>query len=140
MNIESQYENSLMKLIQDRLNEKGWKPVDLVKASGVTQPTISKFLKGTKNVGCENIYNILVALDLIKTCADNYNPGIPINIDYLEKIIEMIELVSKELKLKIPPHNKSRLIKLYYKLSIQNNTLIDYEFIKENAMLIYNNK
>jgi len=138
MNIESQYNNPMLNLIVKKMEELGLKKqVDLIKLSGVPQSSISKLFGKSKQISLNNIFKILVSLDLLKTCENDYNPGIPINLEYLQAIIEMLERIIEEEKINMPPDIKANLIKLYYQLSIKNNRLIDYEFIKENSKLMY---
>ena len=60
-----QEKNTLVELISLALQERGWNIAKLSKESGVSQPVISRLLKGTVNVKIENIYRILRALNLL---------------------------------------------------------------------------
>lgn len=66
-----QEKNSLVELINKRLAQKSWKPARLAKEANVKQPAISRLLNNSKNIGVDNIYKILKALDLLKIDGDS---------------------------------------------------------------------
>lgn len=61
----SQEENTLTKLIKRKMAYFGWRAKVLSKKSGVTEPVISRLLNGSVNIGVENIFKLLNALELL---------------------------------------------------------------------------
>lgn len=68
MKLKSQVKISMLEMIKKRMAERGWNQAALADASDVSAPTISRLLKSNyKQIGLENIFSILNALDLIET-------------------------------------------------------------------------
>ena len=83
----SQDKNALVKLIKTEMKKLGWERKDLMKASGVSQSTISRYFTG-RGISVENVYNILIALNLLK---DGSEPVSKKDDIYYEKYMEYKE-------------------------------------------------
>ena len=68
MKQKSQVKIAMLKMIEKGMAERGWNQAALSDISDVSAPTISRLLKSDyKQIGLENIFSILNALDLIET-------------------------------------------------------------------------
>jgi len=112
LNKISQEKNTLLEIIQKALAERHWNPTDLSKQSEVSQPVIWRFLRGGKQIGVENIYRILKALDLIKLTVHQETivkePEAPYNqklIDHFLNTIERLEKENAALREKLKPYD-----------------------------------
>jgi transcriptional regulator with XRE-family HTH domain len=75
MELYSQDKNALLELLEGRLEALGiigrGRNKTLAEMAGMAESTVSRILNGSKQVGMENIFKILHALDLISTTIDD---------------------------------------------------------------------
>jgi transcriptional regulator with XRE-family HTH domain len=58
------YQKAVIEKIEDTLRERGWRPADLARASGLTEPGISKILNGDRRAGDRSLVKIADALNI----------------------------------------------------------------------------
>ena len=80
------------------MTEKGWIPIDVARNGGVDPSVLSRLLRGSKNIGVDNIFRILDILGLLHEHQEQTMSSSNQVIDYLLRRIKDLEEENKQLK------------------------------------------
>jgi len=99
MKDKNQEKFAFVEPIREAMKARGWKAVDLSRASGVNEAAISRLLKGGRSLSAANLYAMMIALEFVgppsqQTTVDNSTlMGVPSPASFKQKNIPVLQEV-----------------------------------------------
>ena len=90
MEQKNQVKNPLLDLIIEEMSKKDMIPERLIELSGVPKTSVTRVLKGSKQVSIKNIYKILNALNLLNVGQNKIEIKLPVKYQYIQTIIDAV--------------------------------------------------